>query len=415
MSQNVLIAGAGVAAAAAASRLLDTGYGVLLLRKSPSVSTGAEILPPEATAQIEALSWKSVCDLAGATTVEGFENLWNFDEPFVKPGPFLHVERAALAQAALAFAVQRGALVQDVGTLPSLGLQDEECVSVRLDGIERRFLAAIDATGRAAAWSRPVRRRELQIAHLFEGPVYPSTLRGRVVRDPRGKRWAYRVGLPGSTSVGIVGSGESHSELDPSLAQSLGLRAERFRFVGRRPAFPQWALEPVCGRRFAVGDAAFASDPVAGQGIRFAMASGIAAAAAIDGLARSIEDNLAQDYYREFVCSARDRHLQSLAVLRAGPSPPARPLALPGTLRFTARPLLAAVSSRGTLTPEVAYELPDGALVRWAGGFDLRSLARLAPEPISTAELLQRLHAEGLAVPDARTLLTWCVARKILG
>ena len=70
---------------------------------------------------------------------------------------------------------------------------------------------------------------------------------------------------------------------------------------------------------------------------------------------------------------------------------------------------------RGTLASDVAYELPDGALVRWAGGFDLRNLARFAPDALPTAELMQRLHAEGLSSHDACTLIAWCVVRKILG
>ncbi len=281
--------------------------------------------------------------------------------------------------------------------------------------MDRPFIAAVDATGRAAAWSRPVRRQGQDIAHLFEGPPGASPLCGRVVADSGRRRWAYRAGLSGSTTVGVVGSGESSHELDPALAKSLDLPAGHFRCIGRRPSFPQWAADPVRGRCLAVGDAAFASDPLAGHGIRFAMASGIAAAAAIDGLARRIDADLARDYYREFVNAARARHLRSLALLRAGPSPIAPPLVLPEIVRFTVRPRLAALHSRGTLAADVAFELPDGALVRWAGGFDLRNLARLAPEPIPAAELLQRLHSEGLSLPDARTLLAWCVAHNILG
>jgi choline dehydrogenase-like flavoprotein len=116
---DVLIAGAGIAAAAVASRLLDLGYNVLLLARSSPKRPGAEILPPEANAQIEALAWQAVFGAAGATTVEGFENCWNLDDPIVKPGLFLHVERAALARAALAFVAQRGASIRDVRTLPA--------------------------------------------------------------------------------------------------------------------------------------------------------------------------------------------------------------------------------------------------------------------------------------------------------
>ena len=434
MRLDVVIAGSGVAAAAVATRLIDAGFGVLLLRKTTSARPGVEVLPPESRDQVQALGWTNVFDQAGAVIVEGFENHWNPEDPIIKPGPFVHVERTALADAALAFVIRRGASVHDVRSLPRLELEDDEGVSIALDGVNHRFLAAIDATGRAAAWSRPVRRQGQSVADLFEGPPGPQPSRGRVVSDVGGERWAYRAGLPVSTTVGVVDSGASRSELDMSLARELDLSAGRFRFVGRRASFPQWAAEPVRGRRLSVGDAAFASDPLAGQGIRFAMASGIAAATAIAALARfeSVASRsargrpfserkatlfngpaLAPDYYRDFVNSARARHLRALESLRAGssPSPPAR---LPATLCFTARPRLAALNQNGTLTPDVAYELPDGGQVRWLGTFDLRRLAHLAAAPIPSLELAQRLRDEGLALSDAQKLILWCVSHKIL-
>ena len=190
--------------------------------------------------------------------------------------------------------------------------------------------------------------------------------------------------------------------------------AADYRFAGRRPSFPQWAEDPARGRRLAVGDAAFASDPLAGQGIRFAMASGLAAATAVATLARSGDPQLALDYYREFVTSARTRHLRALANLRADPSPATPSAILPTTLRFTARARLAALNVEGKLDRDIAYELPDGGLVRWLGGFDLRRLARLATDPIPPAELSQKLQGEGLSSTDARTLLAWCIKHNIL-
>ena len=154
---------------------------------------GAEILPPEAQAQVEALGWEEVFDEAGAVVIEGFESHWNPDEPVVKPGPFQYVERTALARSALTFVTKRGAMVYDVQRLPQFQTRDGEVVHLDLDGVERRFDAAIDATGRAAAWSRPVCRQGCQVADVFEGPPVSPRLRGRVVSDIERKRWA----LPG--------------------------------------------------------------------------------------------------------------------------------------------------------------------------------------------------------------------------
>jgi hypothetical protein len=411
---DVVVAGAGVAASAVACRLIDAGYRPMLLRTPAPSSTGAEILPPDARAQVEALGWGDVFDLAGATAVDGFENHWNPDQPFLKPGPFLHVERTALARSALAFAIRRGAMLQDLQRLPPLGPEVEEGLLLTVDGEDRRFLAAVDATGRAAAWSRPVNRQGRQVAEFFAGPPAPFPMRGRVVSEIGGERWGYRAGLVGSTTVGVVAPGASRRELDPRMASALGVSAESYRFVGRRPSFPQWAAEPALGRRLAVGDAAFASDPLAGQGLLFAMASAIAASAAVDASVRSEYPALALDYYRNFVDSARARHLGTLAGLRDGAASPPSATQVPEILRFTARPRLAALNIDGKLAPEVAYELYDGVLIRWLGGFDLRRLACLADEPIPLRELALKLRAEGLSDAETRFLLYQCINHEIL-
>ena len=231
------------------------------------------------------------------------------DEPAIKPGQFLHVERSALARSALAFVARRGATVHEVQRLPLLRPEDEGDVLLKIDGLERRFCAAVDATGRAAAWSRPVQRHGLNVTDLFEGPTGSTALRGRVVREIEGNRWAYRAGVIGTTTVGVVALGPSQRDLDPALAGALGVPAESFHFVGRRASFPQWATEPVVGRRLSVGDAAFAPSPLAGQGLSFAMASALAAAPAVDALVRSDQPSLALEYYRGFVNSAQMRHL----------------------------------------------------------------------------------------------------------
>jgi flavin-dependent dehydrogenase len=415
MKCDVVIAGSGVAATAVASRLIDFGYRVSLLTTSATGIPGAEILPPEARAQIEALGWERVFDDGGATLIEGFENHWNLDEPVVKPGSFLHVERTALARSALAFVARRGATVHQTQQLPRLRPEQARDVLLTLDGVERRFGAAVDATGRAALWSRPVQRHGRHIADLFEVPAGSTPLRGRVVSQKRGDRWAYRAGLIGSTTVGVVSTGPSRRELDPSLACALGVPARSFHFIGRRPSFPQWAAEPVLGRRLSVGDAAFAPDPLAGQGLRFAMASALAAASAVDVMVRSGRPSLALDYYRDFVNSARVRHLRALADLHSGRASPEIPDRLPDTVRFIARPRLAALNVGGMLAPDVAYELPDGSLVRWLGGFDLRRLARLTPEPITPVELSLKLQDEGMSTTEVNLLMAYCVSRNILG
>jgi len=87
------------------------------------------------------------------------------------------------------------------------------------------------------------------------------------------------------------------------------------RYLGRRPAFPQWCENPIEGRRIAVGDAAFAYDPLAGQGIRFALASAFAAASVIQCWKENGDHGTANCFYGDFVRQARARHLEFLAKL----------------------------------------------------------------------------------------------------
>jgi flavin-dependent dehydrogenase len=412
---DVVIAGSGVAAAAAASRLLDAGHRPLLLGGGRAQARGAEILPPDARPQIDALGWHEVLGAAGALAVEGFENHWEPGSPGVKPGVFLHVDRRALADAALAHVVGRGAVVVDCRRLPPLQEVDGG-VEIVVEGTRRRFVAALDATGRTAAWSRPVERAGRLVADVFAGPPGTALLRGRVIVI-EGGGWAYRVGLEASTTIGVMApAGATRRRLDPKVRRRLGVPDGAVVFLARRSAFPQWSAEPALGRRLAVGDAGFASDPIAGQGIRFAMASALAAAAVVDTLATSDPDQaeLAFGYYRGFVNAARDRHLRFLTRIYVSAEPPL-PAALPAILQFRASTRTTGLNVDGMIVPGVAVNLPDGGLVRWLGGFDLLILRELARDPVSPDWLSRRLQGHGLSGSETENLLQWCLARGILG
>ena len=163
---------------------------------------------------------------------------------------------------------------------------------------------------------------------------------------------------------------------------------------GRRSRWPD--------ARLAIGDAAF-SDPLAGQGLRFAMASALAAAAAVEAMVRANRPTLALEYYRDFVNSARTRHPSSLSKLRAGPASPPHSTPIPDILRFIAHPRLAALNVAGTLVSDVAYELPDGGprpLDRW-----------FRPPPPRPPRALHRRLARALpetASRECRTLKLIC-------
>jgi 2-polyprenyl-6-methoxyphenol hydroxylase-like FAD-dependent oxidoreductase len=415
---DVVIAGTGIAACAVAARLLDAGHRPLLLGSGIAQPRGAEILPPDAHTQIDALGWRAVLRAAGALSIEGFENHWDIQRPAVKRGGFLHVDRRALADAALAHVVERGAVV--VGCRPLPPLQPiSEGVETLVECTRRRFIAALDATGRAAAWSRPVRRFGRLVADVFEveGPPGTSPLRGRVVATGAG-RWAYRVGLRDCTTIGVVApAAAAQRSLDLEVRQRLAVPDGAAAFVACRSASPQWSTEPALRHRLAVGDAAFASDPIAGQGIRFALASAIAAAAVVCTLTGQDDGRaeLALEYYRDFVDSARDRHLRFLARLDNGLESPQPAGALPRTLQFRANARTTGLNIDGVIVPGIAVDLPDGGSVRWLGTFDLLILRELAQDPVSSDSLVRSLRDHGLTGSETELLLRWCLARGILG
>jgi hypothetical protein len=195
------------------------------------------------------------------------------------------------------------------------------------------------------------------------------------------------------------------------LLDQLGLPASDAPPVARRPAFPQWCAEPVAGRRIAVGDAALASDPIAGQGLRFAMASAIAATNVAEVLDDPDRGDQALTYYREFVTGAVRRHLslRTRLYLNEGNEPAARKL--PEWVRWSGRTRVSPVNVEGVIVPATVLELPDGGLVRWLGSFDLLHLRELAPVSTPLTVLLRSLAARGL---DAGRILGWCLRNDVL-
>jgi 2-polyprenyl-6-methoxyphenol hydroxylase-like FAD-dependent oxidoreductase len=422
----VVIAGAGVAAAAVACGLSRAGFRPLLLRVGASPRPGAEALPPEARAQIHALDWGDVFLEARAVEVDGFENHLDDARTVVKAGPFLHVDRARLAEAALRRATDEGAVVLDRPRLPALLQGDAEVV---LPDSGRRFFAAVDATGRASAWSRPRRRAGSQVADLFQVPGGSVAERGLIVAASDG--WAYRIGLPGTMTIGLVSATRRPlGPLDRSTAERLGVLAQSPLFLGRRPAFPQWAESPVLGRRLAVGDAAFASDPIAGQGLRFALASALAATSTLRTMRDTNDGDTALAYYREFVSEAVRRHLESLdrigrdvrgivadvTASRATTTPgiPPAPLSPFALVQFVGGTISTGLNIDGVIVPGTAVALPGGGLVRWLGSFDILVLRDMATTPVPLAILAEGLGARGLSPADVGRLLLWCQAHGLI-
>jgi hypothetical protein len=415
-----VIAGGGSAAALAACEVLRQGCAAFIVERQPTVTAAAiEAIAPTAIRAFADLALAGAFESAGAVVGSGFENAWEgLDRMRLMAGPWLHVERGALARALRHEAVLRGAKTITQARLPPLRPAGEagQGFEWAIPGLPQRSDAAIDATGRAARWIGATDRRDAKVATLFRGPGSSRMRPGRIARIRAG--WAYALFHPELTTVGVVETPPAqHNQtgLPPPVAAALDLdEPECFRLVQRRPAHAQWARAPIRGRLLAVGDAALACEPIAGQGIRFSLASATAAAAVIVNQRIDRSDDITCRYYSGMVASARDRHLARLDTM-AGHDPPFPPeIGQDVKLVFSGDIVASGVRRGDQIVEELCLRLPDGGLVRWLGSFDLLTLRAIAVRPCSSATLAAALQAHGLDSPNTEQLLRWSLDREIL-
>ena len=295
--KKVIVAGCGAAGSFLALRVLQLGFEPTLLRAPVPAIGGVEIIPASAGRLLDALGLGDVLGRLGVGLGDCLTRRRSDGTIDTAQARSLHVDRLKLRDALLSEAERRGAMISQVRSLPA---PDPAVYSV-------------DATGLRAAWSRPVQRRGRQSADVFavEAEATPGT--GRLALLDRG--WAYLASDQKMVTIGVVGrSGRGRPVLDPDTCRGLGLGLDLgFRFLGRRPAFVQWATRPVTGRRLTIGDAACHHDPIGGRGLSFALGSAFAAATV---LATWRDDpgahDIAQAYYEGYIASEVRRHLAFL-------------------------------------------------------------------------------------------------------
>ncbi len=438
---DVVIAGAGIGAAATAMRLLSFGFRPLLLYRQTLINQGAEALPRRAIRLFDAIGMGSLLNEADAVLVEGFETTWRDKDTIRRHEGVIHIDREALARLALATAIKHGAKVSQCLSLPQLQ-SGPEAVSVNFGSEKHQFFAAVDATGRFARWSRPVSRIGRNVADIFHIPHTGTLLCGKVATVAQG--WAYRIDLPHSITVGVVSHGGlQQKRLDEQIARRLSLPAVMASYTGRRPAFPQWAKEPLAGRKLSVADAAIAHDPIAGQGVLFALGSALAAAAVIRTW-RDLPQNkqLADSYYQELVAAEKRRHISFIEALynhseeRDGEHyeyADVIPLTdvvssidasteqssigatrLPHMVNFIGHTDVLGVQREGLIVPDEAIILKNGKAVRWLGKFDLLLLTKLCSSMTPVKILLEKLSQEHCPQKEGIMLIRWCLINDIL-
>ena len=432
---EVVILGGGVAASATAIALSASGIHALLLVRRDRTPAMAEAIPTTAIPLFHALGVGNLVAQI-ATVGRGLENRWDPADSIRRDDHFLLVDRAALAATLLREAQLRGAVVENISTAPAIS---QTCQGVIVTAMHksREFDYAIDATGRAAVWSRPVQRIWHLVADIFEASSTDQVPALALRRYGMG--WAYRIKLANVATIGVLRPRQQRQGVFPQqLADDFQLGNTGIRWKGRRAAFVQWPRRAVEQRLWAVGDAALAHDPLSGQGVRFALSCAIAIAAAIRTWRRSMADApLATQFYEEFVATERDRHCALLQTLygsqfdftavsnRAAikPSeeetlyprlPPRAPMKEPQAIRFNAKVEAAPLQIDGFIERGEVIRLPDGGAVRWIGGFDLIRLRDMARHPIPFPQLIERLSTEGVEAARSRALLHWCCAKGIL-
>jgi flavin-dependent dehydrogenase len=156
-----------------------------------------------------------------------------------------------------------------------------------------------------------------------------------------------------------------------------------------------------------------AHDPLAGQGIRFALASAFAAASVIQTWADKGDREAARCFYRSFVAQARIRHLEFLEQRELDAAAGNPPL-LPERVRFSGRSGLAELSVDSHIVRGRAILLDGPTAVRWLGGVDLLQLQKLARKPIASAALLGEIAATGVESGRASAILSWCLRKGVL-
>ena len=309
---DVAIVGAGPAGSAAALALLRRGASVALIerRKKFEDRMGESLAGVASEALRELGVWESfqaieqrpshVHRAAWGGRLEKRQNTWR------RFGPDLHLDRARFDELLLQAARARGASVFRPASVrrpvPGAG---SRCllVSQESDTFELVARWLIDATGRAGTLMRAfgAQRREFDrligVARSFElGAREPSTL-----VEAAADGWWYSAPQPGARMIALfVTDGDSaarvaRAESDWSrwlesapltrrhLEEAAPLGASRTYLA--TPALLDWDPEQ---RAVPVGDAALSFDPIAAEGLCFALRSSIEAADALLGTRGSL-------------------------------------------------------------------------------------------------------------------------------
>lgn len=306
---DVCVVGAGPAALAVASRLVDAGRDVVILDRATARSRwGGETFTGAIRGPLSELGCWEAFERAGH--VAGYERqcAWG-GEPraenalFRPEGPLWHVDRDRF-DADLRCAVRtRGAVFGSYRKLGSVRL-DGGCWSVALDCgrvVEARYL--VDATGRARTLGRRLGARIESHDRLVA--LTAKVARDRATAEVRSMLlqatpfgWWYAAPIPGGHVLVLFTDADI---APPELRRRL------------RPAAANSAFTDTEGAEgwLAVGDACASHDPLCGWGVHRALSNGLLAGDAIASLLGTGNSEPIAGYRRH--CREQyDRYLRGL-------------------------------------------------------------------------------------------------------
>jgi flavin-dependent dehydrogenase len=301
MNLDALVVGAGPAGCAAAARLAGDGAKVAMLHHPSGGHRHSESLPAAGTRALVAAGLGPVDTLAegrcrGTLMAWGSNQLVGFDAFASPDGAGWWIDRARFDSALRHRCAALGVAIP-AGRIRHLHRAGQAWVARIGSGPDLCAPWVIDATGRAAAVARRLgaaRRGGPPLVAVHARTLAPSNdVVTRIVLEAEADGWWY-VGASSHQRIGAV------RMADPRVVAQL---RDREHFVARLVALPHlgrfagdapgWSppqacpagggwLDVVCGEGWiACGDAALAFDPLSGQGLLGALASGVAAAQAI--------------------------------------------------------------------------------------------------------------------------------------